>query len=277
MISNSQETAATGGGYSIEGARDKNRDEYNKGADAYTLWQETNVLMQHQCYYTAINELQQEGIEGKTFLEVGCGPCPMGQKLVPLGAKKIYGLDISQSMIDNANQELTKKGIIDKFELICADIFDESFQLPEKVDGVICGYTISTFINTYEMLTTILKRMGAQTKPDGFIFISDFQWVDQPCEDWFYGMYTKTKEEGKLPAPFEPFNFQIDKDPEMSYDIFNIPAEIMFKAAWDAGFNDIMWKKAYLEPGYEKNEVCRKYIDVCKSPDYVMKLKVKSI
>lgn len=39
--------------------------------------------------------MSQEGIEGKTFLEVGCGPCPIGQQLAKRGAKKIYGLDIS--------------------------------------------------------------------------------------------------------------------------------------------------------------------------------------
>ena len=46
----------------------------------------------------------KEGIEGKTFLEVGCGFCPCGQKLAAKGAKKIYGLDISEGMIDNARK-----------------------------------------------------------------------------------------------------------------------------------------------------------------------------
>jgi len=41
-------------------------------------------------------ELQKFGIEGKTYLEVGCGPCPIGKRLVNLGAQKVIGLDISQ-------------------------------------------------------------------------------------------------------------------------------------------------------------------------------------
>lgn len=105
--------------------------------------------------------MQKEGIEGKTFLEIGCGPCPVGQRLAGMGAKKIYGLDISQGMIDSAKVELTKKGIMDQFELICADIFDDSFEIPEKVDCVVCSYTISTFINTHEMLQKILQRLKA--------------------------------------------------------------------------------------------------------------------
>ena len=83
--------------------------------------------MQKYCYYSTFHEMESEGIEGKTFLEVGCRQCPIGQKLAAKGAKKIYGLDISEEMIQLARKELTDKGIIDQFELITADIFDESF------------------------------------------------------------------------------------------------------------------------------------------------------
>lgn len=141
-----------------EQARDKNREEYNSTAAAYDEWQAKNVLMQHYCYYSSINEIEKEGIEGKTFLEVGCGPCPVGQRLANKGAKKIYGLDISQLMIDDAVANLTKLGMADKFELICADIFDEKFTLPEQVDCVVLSYTVSTFINNMEMLTDILHH-----------------------------------------------------------------------------------------------------------------------
>lgn len=90
-------------------------------------------------------------------MEVGCGPCPIGQKLATLGAKKIYGLDISSEMIETSKKNLTELGIIDKFDLVCADIFDETFELAEKVDGVIISYVLTTFINNYEMLVKIIK------------------------------------------------------------------------------------------------------------------------
>ena len=47
----------------------------------------------------------------------------------------------------------------DKFELICHDIFDETFLLPEKVDCVVLSYTLTTFISNYDMLAAILKRL----------------------------------------------------------------------------------------------------------------------
>jgi len=43
--------------------------------------------------------MMKEGVQGKTFLEIGCGFCPCGQKLAAKGANKIYGLDISEGMI----------------------------------------------------------------------------------------------------------------------------------------------------------------------------------
>ena len=60
-------------------------------------------------------------------------------------------------MIENARADLTKQGLIDKFELVCADIFDDSFQLPEKVDVVVLCYTLTTFINQYPMLAKIIS------------------------------------------------------------------------------------------------------------------------
>ena len=51
-----------------------------------------------------------------------------------------------------AELELSKLGMNDKFDLICKDIFDDDFELPEKVDCVVISYVLSTFINSNEML-----------------------------------------------------------------------------------------------------------------------------
>ena len=126
---------------------------------------------------STFNELKKEGIEGKTYLEVACGPCPIGQKLALLGAKKIYGLDISSEMIETSRKTLTTMGIIDKFELVCADIFDETFSLSEKVDCVVISYGITTFINKYEMLVSLFQQCRKCVKDDGYMLICDFSYV----------------------------------------------------------------------------------------------------
>ena len=177
-------------------ARDKNIDEYNQTADAYDSWCQTNVLMQKYCYYSTFQEMEKEGIEGKTFMEVGCGPCPIGQRLAAKGAKKIYGLDISKEMIEAARKNLTEMGIIEQFELVCSDIFDDKFQLPEKVDCVVLSYTLSTFLNNYDMLAKILSQCAKQVKPDGYMFVADFSWVGMPKDNFWAGMYTETDNMG---------------------------------------------------------------------------------
>lgn len=222
-------------------ARDKNIEEYNQTADAYDTWSQENILMQKYCYYSTFKEMENEGIEGKTFLEVGCGPCPIGTILAQKGAKKIYGLDISSEMIESAKKNLTEMGIIDKFELIVADIFDQSFKLPEKVDCVVLSYTLTTFINNYEMLASILSQCKKCVKDDGYMFIADFCWVNIPNENFWAGMYTTSKGE-EAPKEFEPFNFIIDKAPDSPFEIFHIPNYLMFKAGYEAGFSSIEHK-----------------------------------
>ena len=81
-------------------------------------------------------------------------------------------------MIDGATKHLTELGIAEKFELFCADMFDDSFELPEKVDGVICSYVLTTFLTNYEDLKKLLKQCRKCVKDDGFLFITDFSWVD---------------------------------------------------------------------------------------------------
>lgn len=224
--------------YSDQEARDKNKDEYDQAAKAYDLWCKENVLMQHYCYFSTVDQAIRHGVEGKTFLEVGCGPCPIGQQLAERGAKKIYGLDISVEMIENARKDLTTLGLIDKFELVAADIFDQNFQLPEKVDCVLISYAITTFINNYDMLRDILSQCRKQIKDDGYVLFVDFEYVDIPNENFWAGMYTRARG-GSRPKEFEPFEFIIEKAPDHVFEIFHIQSDTIFKAAFEAGFRSI--------------------------------------
>jgi len=100
-------------------------------------------------------------------------------------------------MIESSRKNLESLGMADKFELICADVFDENFKLPEKVDCVVLSYTISTFINNYEMLKTLLSQCEKQVKENGYMLVADFCYLDMPCENFWGGMYT---ENPKAPA-----------------------------------------------------------------------------
>ena len=66
---------------------------------------------------------------GKDDLGGRCSPCPIGQRLLSLGAKKIIGLDVSLGMLEIARKNLTEMKIVDKFEVVCSNILDDDFQL----------------------------------------------------------------------------------------------------------------------------------------------------
>ena len=69
--------------------------------------------MQKFCYHSCINELKLEGIQGKVFVEIACGPCSVGKALAKNGAKKVYGIDISEQMIEQAKSNINFLGLQD--------------------------------------------------------------------------------------------------------------------------------------------------------------------
>ena len=81
------------------------------------------------------------------------------------------------------------------------------------------------------MCKICLKYPSVQVKSDGYLFLTDFSWVKQPCDNFFFGMYTSIDGEGKSPKEFEIFKFYIDKAPEDAFEIFHIPNYLMFKVS----------------------------------------------
>ena len=75
-------------------------------AQLYDRWSQQSPLMLNYSYYSTLQEIATEGIPGKTFLEVGCGPCHIGMKLVELGAAKVFGLDTDPKMLKLAENNL---------------------------------------------------------------------------------------------------------------------------------------------------------------------------
>lgn len=177
-------------------------------------------------------------------------------------------------MLECARRDLEEKGLIDKFELVCHDIFDETFHLPEKVDCVVLSYTLSTFINKQEMLEKIIKRCADQLKDDGYIFVADFAHVKIPQDKWWAGMYTKMPDgSDRAPDEFDVFHFMIDTAKESPFEIFNIPPYLMFKAGHKAGLHNIEHIPQYPDPAYKQDSVVRRYLDTCNPSDYLMKFK----
>ena len=249
--------------------------EYNAIANKYDEWCQEDLCMQKMCYYSTLAELEKEGVEGKTFLEVGCGPCPIGQRLASLGAKKIIGLDVSSGMLESARKNLSEMKIVDKFDFVCSNILDDDFQLPEKVDVVVVSYMLSACIDNYQTLAKFFSQCIKLIKEGGFLHITDFSWVRIPKDGFWMGQYTSfgTKDTDS-PKEFEVFDFFINKAPDNPMKIYHIPKHLLFKAGSSAGFTQIKTRPQYPDPEYKNHKIIRQYLDTCKPDDYIMKLKV---
>lgn len=263
-------------GYDTEEARSKNKEEYNDAADEYAMWCSGSVLMQEYCYHSTIEQIEKQvGIKGKSFMEVGCGPCPIGQKLVARGAAKIVGVDISDKMIDNAREGLTKLGIVDKFELLVADCLDPNFILEEKVDCVVLSYAMTTFINSVEMLKKLLSSAKNQIKEGGAVFIADFSYVNMFDEGFWAGMRTdRPTNKDKPIEPFEVFEFYIDRSAS-PFQIFHIPHELVFKMAYEVGLTSINFTRQYPSMKAISDPIVVRYVTTCNPTDYLMCCRVE--
>lgn len=161
---------------------------------------------------------------------------------------------------------------MDKFELICADMFDPDFQISEKVDAVVCSYVLSTFITTYEDLKKILTQCRKLVKDDGYVLITDFSWEYCPSADnEMNGSYSTHPNGEAGPEPFGTFQFFIPQAPNDAYEIYNIPSSIMHRAGIDAGFTTCDFKLQYPNPEKREHPTVKKWLKDNQYTDYIMK------
>jgi hypothetical protein len=146
--------------------------------------------------------------------------------------------------------------------------------MKEKVDCVVVSYSVCTFINSFEMLTSFLSQLRKFFKEDGFMIISDFSHSNMPCDNFSIGWYNDTYEEFNPPKAFEPFKFFIATEPDHVYQIFNITAYSMFQAIHKVGYSQIEYIRIYSDPLYINDLAIIKYLKDTPSPDYIFKVKL---
>ncbi len=110
----------------------------------------------------AINELKKD--QPKLILDVATGTGDFAfEALSILNPKKIIGVDISQGMLDIAQQKITKRGLGDKFGVKLGD----SEKLPfdaNAFDAVTVAYGVRNFENLEMGLTDIRRVLKAGGK-----------------------------------------------------------------------------------------------------------------
>ena len=63
-------------------------------------------------------------IEGRSVIDIGCGPGHYGIALARRGASRVVGLDFAEGMIELARKHAERAGVAGKCEFICADFMD---------------------------------------------------------------------------------------------------------------------------------------------------------
>jgi ubiquinone/menaquinone biosynthesis C-methylase UbiE len=134
----------------------------------------------------AVNALNLE--TGFTVIEIGCGT---GKNLELLSnavgqTGKVYGIDVSQSMLAKADEQKKKKNL-NNVELINADAGSYSF--PDKINGVLFSLSYAVMAHRKEVLVKLWEKLI----PGGKIVIMDAQYPP--------GLL------GKLMTPFKPALF----------------------------------------------------------------------
>jgi len=116
----------------------------------------------------AINELKSN--QPKLILDVATGTGDFAfEALTILKPEKIIGVDISQGMLDIAQQKITKRNLGDKFEVKLGD----SEKLPFDADGF-DAVTVAYDVRNFENLETGLADIFRVLKPGGKAVVLEF-------------------------------------------------------------------------------------------------------
>lgn len=142
-----------------------NKNYWNTNADS---WFGTTALPQYGVKFVTEDELNLFGdVAGKTMLEIGCGSGHSLKYHADRNAGELWGLDISQKQLENAEKFLTENDYFPK--LICSPMEDEC-GIPENYFDIV--YSIYA-IGWATSLENIFHKIASYLKKDG-IFI--FSW-----------------------------------------------------------------------------------------------------
>ena len=152
-----------------------NKKYWNEHADQ---WFGTTALPQYGVRFVTEDDLHLFGdVRGKSMLEICCGS---GHSLLynaNKGAKELWGVDISQTQLENAAKLLADNGCSAK--LLCAKMEDELDVPKEYFDYVYSIYGIgwtTDLQGTFDKIASYLKKDG--------IFIFSWHHTLNYCIAW---------------------------------------------------------------------------------------------
>lgn len=129
-------------------------------------------------------------VEGKTYLDIGCGTGLFSVELAKLGAEKIIGLDIAENMIEISRKEAERNKVIDKCEFLLSDLLEYN-----PVSVIHTSFGIGLFDYIKEPIPVINKMYEVSEEKAIFSFPRLMTWrmpirkvrlTIKNCDVYFY-------------------------------------------------------------------------------------------
>ena len=207
----------------------KNKQYWNDHAD---LWFGTTALPKYGVKFVTEDELHFfSDVAGKKVLELCCGSGHSLKYLWDKGAGELWGLDLSQKQLDNAEQFLKGSGC--KPRLICAPMEEESGIPKDYFDYVYSIYGIGWTTD----LDGTFRKVALYLKKDG-IFIFSWGHPLHYCVAKSYETGEDVADNGKLVFSRSYFDESFLQMPvhDTTVTFANRKISTYVNALYDAGF-----------------------------------------
>lgn len=116
--------------------------------------------------------------EGKYILEVGCGVGVTACYIAKKHGCRVFGVDISERMVERSNQRAKKDGVEDKVKFRVADAQNLPFE-DGLFDAVICESVVA-FPEDKKRVVGEYRRV---TKPGGYVGLNEATWIKKPPQE----------------------------------------------------------------------------------------------
>ena len=141
---------------------------YNVFLDYYDkIVRSINNPIEDEVEFLVEDCIKQYKPETKTILETACGTWVVAKELIK-SWYKVTGLDISESMLQKAEENLDKK------DLVLADMTD--FDLDHTFDAILCNYNSICHLLKWEQWQSFFEMANKHLEKD-WLFIFDINTV----------------------------------------------------------------------------------------------------